>query len=120
MPKKVLKPLQESIMSSTKPFLWNGGASNENCQSKPHSLKNKSPQSEPPSISLLSCTSKAATPPRRALIHQQTTQKPQKRRAQCHHVFSLGFDEHLHGPSPMFGALPPFVLSPHPFVQLFI
>jgi len=45
---------------------------------------------EPPSISLLSCTSKAATPPRRALIHQQTTklpqttQKSQKRRAQCH------------------------------------
>ena len=49
---------------------------------------------EPPSHPYSSCTSKAATPPRRALIHQQTTklpqttQKPQKRRAQCHHLVS--------------------------------
>jgi len=42
--KKVLKPLQESVLSLTKPFLWIGGSSNEKCQSKPHSLKNKSPQ----------------------------------------------------------------------------
>ena len=42
--KKVLKPLQERVLSLTKPFLWIGGASNEKWQSKPHSLKNKSPQ----------------------------------------------------------------------------
>ena len=41
MPKKVLKPLQESILSSTKPFLWNGGASNETMSQQTNLLKNK-------------------------------------------------------------------------------
>jgi len=34
----------KSVLSLTKPLLWIGWASNEKCQSKPHSLKNKSPQ----------------------------------------------------------------------------
>ena len=39
MPKKALKPLQENILFSTKPFLWNGVASSEICHSKPTYLR---------------------------------------------------------------------------------
>ena len=39
MPKKALKPLQENILSSTKPFLWNGVASSEICHNKPTYLR---------------------------------------------------------------------------------
>ena len=39
MPKKALKPLQENILSSTKPCLWNGVASSEICHSKPTYLR---------------------------------------------------------------------------------
>jgi len=50
---------------------------------------------EPPSHPYYSCTYKATTPPRRALIHHQSvqasaaTQKSQKRRAQCHQMRCL-------------------------------
>jgi len=59
-----------------------------------NSFTNQRELAEPLLFPYLSCTYKATTPPRRALIHlqpiklPQTTQKPQKRRAQCHHLVS--------------------------------
>jgi len=62
-----------------------------------NSFTNQRELAEPLLFPYLSCTYKATTPPRRALIYlqliklPQTTQKPQKRRAQCHHFYTRTF-----------------------------